>query len=220
MFAFWRGFCYNRFGGDILKKIHDAKEKIYQFILSEIDRKGFPPTVREICDGVGLASPASVHRYLRILAEEGLLRVDPNKKRAYTVPDYRRDKTASLPLLGKVAAGLPILAHENREDVFPVPSMLLHGLRSDAFMLRVDGESMKNAGICDRDIIVVELGTVPKDGDIVVARVNSEEVTVKRFFQKGKEIELRPENEAFTPMVYPIDQVEILGCVTGLMRSY
>ena len=145
---------------------------------------------------------------------------DPNKKRAYTVPDYRRDKTASLPLLGKVAAGLPILAHENREDVFPVPSMLLHGLRSDAFMLRVDGESMKNAGICDRDIIVVELGTVPKDGDIVVARVNSEEVTVKRFFQKGKEIELRPENEAFSSMVYPIDQVEILGCVTGLLRSY
>lgn len=203
-----------------MKKVHDAKEKIYQFILSEIDRNGFPPTVREICEGVGLASPASVHRYLRMLADEGLLLADTNKKRAYTVSDSRRDQTASLPLLGKVAAGLPILAHENHEDVFPVPSMLLHGLRNEAFMLRVDGESMKNAGICDHDIIVVELGSVPKDGDIVVARLNGEEVTVKRFFQKGKEIELRPENDAFSPMVYPIDQVEILGCVTGLMRSY
>ena len=203
-----------------MKKVNDAKEKIYQFIRSEIDRNGFPPTVREICDGVGLASPASVHRYLRMLADEGLLLADANKKRAYTVSDSAHEKTASLPLLGKVAAGLPILAYENREDFFPVPSILLHGLRSDAFMLRVDGESMKNAGICDHDIIVVELGTVPKDGDIVVARISHEEVTVKRFFQKGKEIELRPENEAFSPMIYPVEQVEILGCVTGLMRSY
>lgn len=203
-----------------MKKVNDAKEKIYQFILSETDRNGFPPTVREICDGVGLASPASVHRYLRKLTDEGLLSTDTNKKRAYTVSGSVRERTASIPLLGKVAAGLPILAYENREDIFPVPSMLLHGLRSDAFMLRVDGESMKNAGICDHDIIVVELGTIPKDGDIVVARVNGEEVTVKRFFQKGKEIELRPENDAFSPMIYPVGQVEILGCVTGLMRSY
>ena len=203
-----------------MKKISDAKDRIYEFIRSETERKGYPPTVREICDGVGLASPASVHRYLRILSDEGLLSADTNKKRAYTVADPVRKEITSLPLLGKVAAGLPILAHENREDTFPVPSMLLHGLRSDAFMLRVDGESMKNAGICDRDIIVVESGTAPKDGDIVVARVDGEEVTIKRFFQKGKEIELRPENEAFSPMFFPADRVEILGCVTGLMRSY
>ena len=203
-----------------MKKISSAKEKIYQFIRSETERRGYPPTVREICDGVGLSSPASVHRYLRILTDEGLLSVDTNKKRAYTVSDPLHPATASLPLLGKVAAGLPILAHENREDVFPVPSILLHGLRNEAFMLRVDGESMKDAGICDRDIIVVELGSIPVDGDIVVARVDDDEVTVKRFFQKGKEIELRPENEAFSPMFYPVDRVEILGCVTGLMRSY
>lgn len=203
-----------------MKKIDGAKEKIYQFILSETERNGYPPTVREICDGVGLTSPASVHRYLRMLSEEGLLASDPNKKRAYIVSDASHAKIMSLPLLGKVAAGVPILAHENREDCFPVPSMLLHGLRSDAFLLRIDGESMKNAGICDRDIIVVETGTPPQDGDIVVARVNDGEVTVKRFFQKGKEIELRPENEAFSPMFYTADAVEILGCVTGLMRSY
>ena len=204
-----------------MKKVQDAKEKIYRFIIDGIDRNGYPPTVREICDGVGLASPASVHRYLRMLTDEGLLSADPNKKRAYTVSYAAvHEKTASLPLLGKVAAGLPIFAHENREDTFPVPSMLLHGLRSEAFMLRVDGESMKNAGICDGDIIVVEFGSEPKEGEIVVARIDGEEVTVKRFFRKGKEIELRPENEAFSPMDYAVDRVEILGCVTGLMRSY
>ena len=204
-----------------MKKVYDAKEKIYRFIIDGIERNGYPPTVREICSGVGLASPASVHRYLRMLTEEGLLSADPNKKRAYAVSDSAvHEKTASLPLLGQVAAGLPILAHENREDTFPVPSMLLHGLRSEAFMLRVDGESMKNAGICNGDIIVVEFGAEPTDGEIVVARIDGEEVTVKRFFRKGKEIELRPENEAFSPMVYPVDRVEILGCVTGLMRSY
>ena len=203
-----------------MQKISNAKDVIYRFILSMQEQNGYPPTVREICDGVGLNSPASVHRYLKLLTEEGLLTVDPNKKHGYSVftANYRRSD--SIPLLGKVAAGLPILAHENREDAFPVPSILLHGMRSDAFMLRVDGESMKNAGICDRDIIVVEQGLAPNDGDIVVARVDGEEVTVKRFFQKGKEIELRPENEAFSPMSYPSERVEIVGRVTGLMRSY
>lgn len=203
-----------------MKKIDNAKETIYRFILSEQEKNGYPPTVREICDAVGLSSPASVHRYLRILTDEGLLSGDANKKRAYSASQSETAKTDSIPLLGKVAAGLPILAHENKEDEFPIPSMLLHGVRSDAFMLRVDGDSMKNAGICNRDIIVIEQGVAPHDGDIVVARVDREEVTVKRFYQKGKEIELRPENEAFSPMFYSSDRVEILGCVTGLMRSY
>lgn len=203
-----------------MKKISDAKEKIYRFIHSEQRKNGYPPTVREICTAIGLASPASVHRYLKQLEDEGLLTGDVHKKRAYSASNGQEQKAFDIPLLGKVAAGLPILAHENREDSFPIPSMLLHGIRNDAFMLRVDGESMKNAGICDHDIIVVEQDVVPQDGDIVVARVDGEEVTVKRFFQKNREIELRPENEAFSPMFYSTDRVEILGCVTGLMRSY
>ena len=202
-----------------MKKLNDAKDRIYQFILSGQEQNGYPPTVREICDGVGLSSPASVHRYLKILTDEGMLSIDHEKKRGYTVSASAIKSSRSIPLLGKVAAGLPIEAIENREDSFPVPTLLLHRY-SDAFMLRVDGESMKNAGIYDRDIIVVEQGSKPNDGDIVVARIDGEEVTVKRFFQKGKEIELRPENEAFSPMIYPADRVEILGCVTGLMRSY
>lgn len=203
-----------------MQKVGNAKDKIYRFILSLQEKNGYPPTVREICDGVGLASPASVHRYLRQLNDEGLLTVDSSKKRGYSV--YTRDykRSDSIPLLGKVAAGLPILAHENREDEFPVPSILLHGIKSDAFMLRIDGESMKNAGIFDGDIIVVEQESSPRDGEIVVARVDGEDVTVKRFFQKEKEIELRPENEAFSPLFYPPERVEIIGRVTGLMRSY
>ncbi len=203
-----------------MRKIENAKDRVYRFILSETERNGYPPTVREICEGVGLASPASVHRYLRMLSEEGLLSYDANKKRAYAVSSSEHVKTTALPLLGKVAAGLPIMAYENREDTIQVPSILLRGSRTDAFMLRVDGESMKNAGICDRDMIIVELDAAPHDGDIVVARIDGEEVTVKRFFQKGKEIELRPENDAFSPMFYPTDRIEILGRVTGLMRSY
>ena len=203
-----------------MKKVSDAKNKIYSFILESQEKNGYPPTVREICDSVGLTSPASVHRYLRMLAEDGLLNVDGNKKRAYSVYTPLYKHRSSIPLLGKVAAGIPIMADENREDAFPVPSMLLHGFGNDSFMLRVDGESMKNAGICSGDVIVVEMDIIPKDGDIVVARIDGEEVTVKRFFQKGKEIELRPENETFSPMFFPFHRVEIIGCVTGLMRSY
>ena len=203
-----------------MKKIENAKDRVYRFIMSETERNGYPPTVREICEGVGMASPASVHRYLRMLSEEGLLSYDANKKRAYAVSSSEHVKTTALPLLGKVAAGLPIMAYENREDTIQVPSILLRGSRTDAFMLRVDGESMKNAGIRDRDMIIVELDAAPHDGDIVVARIDGEEVTVKRFFQKGKEIELRPENDAFSPMFYPTDRIEILGRVTGLLRSY
>ena len=194
-----------------MNKLTDAKRTIFEYIAAKQAENGYPPTVREICEGVGLASPASVHRYLRLLADDGLILYDSNKKRS---------KQSAVPLLGKVAAGLPILAHENTEDAFPIPDLLRHGIGENAFMLRVDGESMKNAGICDKDVIVVEQNAYPNDGDIVVARIDGEEVTVKRFFQKGKEIELRPENEAFSPMFFAPERVEILGSVTGLMRRY
>ena len=204
-----------------MKKLTDAQEVIYRYILKQQKKNGYPPTVREICDGIGLASPASVHRYLRILTERGLLIGDPNKKRAYAVAAKDGIGTETVPLLGKVAAGLPIGAIENHEDSFAIPSLLLHHTdKEDAFMLRVEGESMKDAGIRDRDIIVVEQNASVYDGDIVVARIDNEDVTVKRFFQRNDQIELRPENEAFSPMFISPDRVEILGRVTGLMRSY
>lgn len=204
-----------------MTKLSDAQNVIYQFILSEQKKNGFPPTVREICEGVGLHSPSSVHRYLRILTEQGYLVGDPSKKRAYAVAEPSVPDAEIVPLLGKVAAGVPITSYENREDAFAIPSLLLHRSHGDsAFMLRVDGESMRDAGIRDRDIIVVEQGLTPVDGSIVVARVDGEDVTVKRIFQTGNTVELRPENDAFQPMFFPSDRVEILGCVTGLMRSY
>ena len=204
-----------------MTKLNDASNTIYQFILLQQQRNGFPPTVREICEGVGLKSPSSVHRYLKQLTEQGLLIGDPNKKRAYAVSQKHDINQETVPLLGKVAAGVPITSYENREDAFAIPSLLLHRSSGDgAFMLRVDGESMRDAGIRDRDIIVVEQGLSPEDGRIVVARVDGEDVTVKRIFHSGSTIELRPENEAFQPMFFSPERVEILGCVTGLMRSY
>ena len=205
---------------NILKKINHAKEKILRFIHSEQAKNGFPPTVREISSAVGLTSPASVHRYLKELIAEGSISYEPNKKRSYSVASDK-SKPDAIPLLGKVAAGLPISALENREDEFPVPPLLLHRSDSDAFMLRVSGESMRDAGIHDNDIIVIEQDIVPNDGDIVVARIDGEDVTVKRFYLLSeKEIELRPENEAFEIMRFATDRVEIIGRVTGLMRSY
>lgn len=204
-----------------MTKLNDAQNVIYRFILAEQQRNGFPPTVREICDGVGLHSPSSVHRYMKLLTDRGLLIADPNKKRAYAVAEIHDTVSEPIPLLGKVAAGVPITSYENREDAFPVPPLLLHRSRGDnAFMLRVDGESMLNAGIHNQDIIVVEQGLAPSEGSIVVARVDGEDVTVKRIFHSGSMIELRPENEAFQSMFFPSSRVEILGCVTGLMRSY
>ena len=204
-----------------MKKLADAQDAIYRFIVTHQEQNGYPPTVREICEGVGLSSPSSVHRYLRLLNERGLLLGDPNKKRAYVIANKNASKQTLVPFLGKVAAGLPITAHENQEDAFPVPPLLLHrSHENDAFMLRVSGDSMKNAGICDQDVIVVEQNRSPEDGDIVVARIDGEDVTVKRFFQKGDRIELRPENDAFSPMFFSSDRVEILGRVSGLMRSY
>lgn len=206
---------------DAMTKLNDALSVIYQFILSEQQKNGYPPTVREICDGVGLHSPSSVHRYLKQLTDQGLLTGDPNKKRAYAVAEKQTTDSETVPLLGKVAAGVPITSYENREEAFAIPSLLLHRSRGDnAFMLRVDGDSMRDAGIRDRDIIVVEQGLPAEDGSIVVARVDCEDVTVKRIFRTGNTVELRPENEAFRPMFFASERVEILGCVTGLMRSY
>ncbi len=204
-----------------MTKLTDAQSVIYRFILTQQQQNGFPPTVREICDAVGLKSPSSVHRYLKQLSDQGLLIGDPNKKRAYAAAQKHETSTETVPLLGKVAAGVPITSYENREDAFAIPSLLLHRSGGDsAFMLRVDGESMRDAGIRDRDIIVVEQGLPADDGRIVVARVDGEDVTVKRIFHTGNTIELRPENEAFQPMFFSPERVEILGCVTGLMRSY
>ncbi|HLM93238.1 MAG TPA: transcriptional repressor LexA [Gaiellaceae bacterium] len=206
------------------------QQEIYDFVVSYAAKQGYPPTVREIGEEVGLASPSTVHAHLANLERAGMLRRDPTKPRALEVvgreratggprpmrtatPDPRR-----LPLVGDIAAGGPLLAEENIEDYLAVPEPLTAG--GDEFLLRVKGESMIDAGILDGDYVVVQKQQTARDGDIVVALAGedeaADEATVKRFFRENGRIRLQPENEILEPL-YPT-HVQILGKVIGVFR--
>ncbi len=202
------------------------QQEIWQFLAEYVDSHGYPPTVREIGDAVGLASPSTVHAHLANLERAGLLRRDPTKPRAIElVGRQRADETGSrsnpelLPLVGRIAAGGPLLADEAIEDRIAVPEPL--GRNAD-FLLRVKGESMIEAGILDGDIVVVHRQDDARQGDIVVALVGedetADEATVKTFHrERSGRIRLQPENSALEPL-YP-EHVQILGKVTGVFRS-
>jgi repressor LexA len=203
------------------------QQEIWQFLAEYVDDHGYPPTVREIGDAVGLASPSTVHAHLANLERAGLLRRDPTKPRALELvgrrkeeaPAARAPETPVLPLVGRIAAGGPLLAEESVEDEIAVPEPL--GRRAD-FLLRVKGDSMVEAGILDGDVVVVHRQQDARDGDVVVALVGddeaADEATVKTFRREGDgRIRLQPENSALEPL-YPA-HVEILGKVTGVFRS-
>ena len=202
------------------------QQEIWQFLVEYVDDRGYPPTVREIGEAVGLASPSTVHAHLANLERAGLLRRDPTKPRAIELVGRRRAETASnasttpvLPLLGRIAAGSALLAEEAVEDEIAVPEPL--GRDAD-FLLRVKGESMIEAGILDGDIVVVRRQDDARAGDFVVALVGddetADEATVKTFHrERGGRIRLQPENSALEPL-YP-EHVQILGKVTGVFRS-
>lgn len=203
------------------------QQEIWQFLAEYVDAHGYPPTVREIGDAVGLASPSTVHAHLANLERAGLLKRDPTKPRAIELVGRRReetppDRTASvptLPLVGRIAAGGPLLAEETVEDEIAVPEPL--GRDAD-FLLRVTGDSMIEAGILDGDIVVVRKQSDARAGEIVVALVgddgSADEATVKTFHrERDGRIRLQPENAALEPL-YP-EHVEILGKVTGVFRS-
>jgi repressor LexA len=204
------------------------QQEIWQFLVDYVDRHGYPPTVREIGEAVGLASPSTVHAHLANLERAGLLRRDPTKPRALDLIGHRRESRGEepareaelpkLPLLGQIAAGSPLLAEENIEDEFAVPEPL--GRRAD-FLLRVKGESMINAGILDGDILVVQRAQDARDGEIVVALVGddefADEATVKTFYREGNRVRLQPENDSLEPIY--ADFVQILGTVTGVFRT-
>lgn len=200
-----------------------SKDTVYRYICEYLEENGYAPSIREIGAGVGLKSSATVHHHLKKLEADGLIR-RTSKKHGYTVVGVSfptaKTKDVTVPLVGNVAAGVPIMAVENVEDSFPVPSLLLHGAsEGEAFMLHVRGDSMINAGIHDKDILVVSSTQAVYDGDIVVARIEGAEFTVKRFYHRGDQVELRPENDAYSPLLFPAAKVEIAGKVTGLMRS-
>jgi repressor LexA len=195
------------------------QQEIWTFLTEYVDRHGYPPTVREIGEAVGLASPSTVHAHLANLERAGLLRRDPTKPRALELNRDTGPATATmpkLPLVGQIAAGGPLLAEQNIEEEIAVPETL----RGD-FLLRVRGDSMIEAGILDGDIVVVRRAQDARNGEIVVALAgddeSTDEATVKTFYREQGRIRLQPENSALEPIY--ADHVQILGTVTGVFRS-
>lgn len=202
-----------------MEGISAKQMQILEYMKSEVREKGYPPSVREICDAVGLKSTSTVHGHLARLEKKGYIRKDPTKPRAIEILDasYNSSKKEyiSVPIIGNITAGLPILAVENIEDTFPIPVDYVHN--DHVFMLRVRGESMIGAGIYDKDLIMVRQQNDAKNGDIVVALIE-EYATVKRFFREEEYIRLQPENPAMSPIL--VKDVSILGVVTGLFRKF
>ena len=198
-------------------KISDKQREILEYIKEEILHKGYPPAVREICKAVNLKSTSSVHSHLETLEKNGYIRRDPTKPRAIEIIDdsfnlTRRDMV-QIPMIGRVAAGQPILAVENIVDYFPLPAE--YAPNTETFMLEVSGESMINAGIMDGDHILVQQQKTARNGDMVVALVE-DSATVKTFYKEDGYIRLQPENDNMDPIIVP--DCEILGKVFGVLR--
>lgn len=198
------------------KRNEDMQKKILDFIAAHMKETGYPPSVREIGQGVGLKSPSTVHGYLERMSKEGKLQKDSQKTRALrvTVKEPPAHEYLEVPVVGMVAAGQPILAQENVVDTYPLPMRFAR--KGELFMLQVKGDSMINAGILNGDYVIVVKQKVANNGEIVVARIDNE-ATVKRFYKEESTIRLQPENDAYDP-IYS-DSVEIEGKVVGLFRD-
>ncbi len=200
--------------------LNENQVRILNFIKDQIKHKGYPPSVREICKGVNLKSTSTVHRHLEKLETKGYIRRDPTKPRAIEVLDnsdgemFEAKKTVDIPIIGKVTAGEPVLAVEHIEDTFPVPIELAQ--KGSLFMLRVQGDSMIEAGILDGDYVIVKQQNHAINGDVVIALIDNE-ATVKRFFKEKDYIRLQPENQSMEPII--VKDVKILGKVIALYRK-
>ena len=198
-------------------KITSKQKEILEYIKETILKKGYPPTVREICEAVRLKSTSSVHSHLETLERNGYIRRDPTKPRAMEILDdtfgLTRREMVQVPMIGTVAAGLPILAEENIEEYFPIPAELLPN--SQTFMLRIRGNSMINAGIFEGDRGIVEQTPTAETGDILVALID-DSATVKRFYKEGDHYRLQPENDTMEPII--VSNLNVLGKVIALFR--
>ncbi|MCR5108548.1 MAG: transcriptional repressor LexA [Lachnospiraceae bacterium] len=198
-------------------RITDKQKQILEYIKEEILKRGYPPAVREICEAVGLKSTSSVHAHLESLEKKGYIRRDPAKPRAIEIVDDSfqmiRQEMTSIPIVGTVAAGEPILAEQNINGYFPLPVDMVPN--NETFVLRVKGESMINAGIFDGDQIFVECVNTANNGDIVVALVD-DSATVKTFYAENGHYRLQPENDTMEPII--VNEVVILGKVFGVFR--
>ncbi|HKM33287.1 MAG TPA: transcriptional repressor LexA [Lachnospiraceae bacterium] len=200
-------------------KITDKQLEILEYIKEEILKRGYPPAVREICEAVHLKSTSSVHSHLETLEKNGYIRRDPTKPRAIEICDDSfqmvRTEMVSIPVIGTVAAGQPILAQENIESYFPVPAEVVPS--GDSFVLKVKGDSMINAGIFSGDQIFVQSCNTAKNGDMIVALID-DSATVKTFYKENGHIRLQPENDDMDPII--VDDCQILGKVYGIFRLY
>lgn len=200
-------------------KISDKQKEILEYIKSEILNRGYPPSVRDICEAVHLKSTSSVHSHLETLEKNGYIRRDPTKPRAIEIIDdtfnLSRREVVNVPLIGRVAAGEPLLAAENIEAYFPIPAEYMPN--DETFMLRVKGESMINAGIFDGDNILVQRQSTASDGDMVVALVE-DSATVKTFYKEEGHYRLQPENDNMEPII--VEDCAILGKVFGVFRFF
>lgn len=201
------------------RPISKKQEEILNYIKNEILERGFPPAVREICQAVGLKSTSSVHSHLESLERNGYIRRDPTKPRAIEILDESfnmiRREMVNVPIIGTVAAGQPILAEQNVEGYFPIPTEYMPNKQS--FMLKVKGESMINAGIFDGDKVLVKQQSTAENGDIVVALVE-DSATVKTYYKENGHYRLQPENDSMDPII--VDKCEILGKVFGVFRIF
>ena len=200
-------------------KISAKQQEILDYIKSQILERGFPPAVRDICEAVHLKSTSSVHSHLETLEKNGYIRRDPTKPRAIEILDdsfqMLRRETANVPIVGRVAAGEPLLAEQNIEDYFPIPTEFLPN--NQTFLLKVRGESMINAGILDGDYVLVEQRQTASNGEMVVALIE-DGATVKTFYKEEGVIRLQPENDTMDPII--LRDVMILGKVIGVFRFF
>jgi repressor LexA len=226
-------------GGGNMEKLKEREQRILQYMKNEISQKGYPPTVREICSALNIKSTSTVHKDIESLEIKGFLKKDPSKPRALmivdpdsneradrgkaeargnTYGDTERIDVMDIPVVGRIAAGTPILAEQNIEDSFPIPARFAG--RGTNFMLTVKGESMIEAGIFDGDYILVEQQNTAKNGDIVVAMIDGfeSEATVKTFYKEADHIRLQPENSSMSPII--VKEVKILGKVKGVFRYF
>lgn len=201
-----------------MREAVEKQSEIYEFLKVFTENKGYPPSVREICEAVNLRSTSTVHGHLKKLESKGLIKRDPTKPRALEIVgiNSNRKEMLNVPIVGKITAGEPILATENIEDTFPIPiDYIKHN--NEVFMLKVTGNSMINAGINDGDYAIIEKCQTAINGEIVVALIENE-ATIKTFYKEKNHIRLQPENNALDPII--VDDCLILGKLVGLFRAY
>ncbi len=200
-----------------MSELKDKQQEIYEYLKIYTENKGYPPSVREICEAVGLKSTSSVHGHLKKLESKGLIKRDPTKPRALEIIDNSvKREMVNIPIVGKVTAGVPILATENIDDTFPLPlDYIKHD--KELFMLNISGNSMIDAGINDGDLAIIEKSQTASNGEIIVALIENE-ATLKRFYKENDHIRLQPENTTMDPIL--VKDCSILGKLVGIFRTY